>query len=134
MQVFTAILNQLPNARGVIHRFVLQRTKAIVQHAVVNVQLVVLYFHAMKFVFGHLDILFSSLFHRYALLQHLAYLAHHFVKRVELHRFATMLVYRLDDARYGIKLGLRFIGVHQHLIYIFNPFHIDAVGYVMTIE
>ena len=134
MQVFAAILYQLPNARRIIHRLVFQCTKAIVQHAVINVQLIVLYFHAVQFVFGHFYALFARLLHLYAFLQHLAYLAYHLVKRVKLHRFAAMPVYRLDDTCYGIEFGLCLFGVHQHLIYILNPFHIDAVGNVMPIE
>ena len=134
VQVFAAVLNQLPNARGIIHRLVFQSTKAIVQHTVVNVQLIVLYLHSAQFVFGHFYALFARLLHLYAFLQHLAYLAYHLVKRLKLHRFAAMPVNRLDDTGYGVEFGLCLFGVHQHLIYILNPFHIDAVGYVMAIE
>ena len=125
-----ALIDELSDARGVVHGLVLQRGEAVVEHVVGDVEFVVLEFHAAQLVVGKLNVVKLYAFATAAVVEAVA-VVHHVIGRhdeqqdddEQYHGDALVGLRLLHDAAIVCQrvVGREFLeelGVHLIIIYI----------------
>ena len=127
-------VDELSDARRIIHRFVLQGGETVVEHRVGDVQLVVLIFSTMQIIFGHLDVHCLVLSHIYAFSQSLQNLLYHLVELREELRVAHLIcILRIPEQVDALKFAFFILAAQQHLVDAVDFIHCITVAQNVTI-
>ena len=132
--IFGSGINELTDARRIVHRLVLERRETVVEHRVGDVQLIVLVFRTMQVIFCHLDVHCLALAHLDAFSQRHPNLLYHLIElREELGVAHFIGILRIPELADEVQLLFLLLIAQQHLVDAVDFIHRIPIAEDMTI-